>query len=252
MRSLSTFVKWSSAGLAPVALIVAPPVSANQNDAEYTTLSVTGVGYEKQETGYLQLGATTSVFALEASQAMQENAAVMQRLRSQLARFGVDDDDFKTGEFQFREATDPKFEGRASNAPHGFIVEHSLAITIRDADDAGLVMDALVGVGATNLLLRNQPRWWGSQGDVAPDVARSARQKAVDDAIAKAEDYAAALGMRVHRVAEIRDNSVSLVNGPIVVSGRRIASGPPTEISTNEQTVQASVAMQIELEPLSP
>ena len=221
-------------------LIAAVPLSQDAADSRLTTISVTGQGYDAQQTATVTIGAATGVFDTSASRAVAENARITARLREQLRRLRVDESDFRTGAFTMQQTLDP--EDRGDDRDHGFQVGHQLSITLRDPSKAGPVIDALVSAGATGLTFADST--WNV--DPSPEAARSARREAVADALARARDYATALNMKVRRVVTLQDRSVSVTHDPVPITAR-VAN--PTQIGISDQTVQASVALVVELEP---
>lgn len=216
--------------------------SIDDADERYTRLTLNGTGYAEQATEYVTLTAGTDTFSTSASRAMSENARDMASLRSKLARLGVAEADFQTGNFRFQQGRDPDDEDGSDRA-RGYIVEHQLNVTVRDVDNLGKAMDALVGAGAKNLSIN---RYWGYREEPSPESLKRARADAIRDAQAKADDYARALGMRIRRVVSVSDGGGYTRDrpAPAMIAARDVA----TQIDTRPATVLASVGMVFELE----
>ena len=114
---------------------------------------------------------------------------------------------------------------------------------IRDTDDAGQIVDALVRAGAKNLQIN---RHWGYMEQIDPRALRTARRLAIRDAMTKANDYAAALGMKVRRVVSVQDRHASVSDRPMPVA--RVPHDRRHRDRYGPKTVLASVGVEFELQ----
>jgi uncharacterized protein YggE len=232
---------WKLGALAAVPLLLGASMADGTTDPRYTRLTLSGEGYSEQVSEYVSVAAATQTWSSSASRAMDENARDMDRLRARLSQLGVDEADFSTADFRFQEAKDPDDDD--GDRADGFAVQHRLSIMIRDTDDAGQIVDALVRAGAKNLQIN---RHWGYMEQIDPRALRTARGLAIRDAMTKANDYAAALGMKVRRVVSVQDRHASVSDRPMPVA--RVAAYADTEIETRPKTVLASVGVEFELQ----
>lgn len=224
-----------------IPVLLGAAVSSEEAESPYTRLSLSGTGYASQTTEYVAVSAAAETFSTSASRAMSENASDMSRLRSRLGDLGVAKDDFRTANFNFQKGSDP--DDNDGDRAQGFIVQHQLAIIVRDPDKSGPIMDALVDAGAKNLSVN---RYYGYSQEVSPQALKDARARAIRDAQAKANDYAGALGMRVRRIVSINDQGGYAQDRPMPVPAARIDAAA-TSIETRPTTVLASVSMVFEL-----
>ena len=172
----------------------------------------------------------------------QNNARDMDRLRAKLADLGVAKADFRTAQFRLEEGRDPMDDD--GDRARGFSVQHQLTVMVRDTDNVGKVIDAMVSAGAKNVQVGN---YWGYSGDdVSPAKLKLARADAIKDAQTKANDYAIALGMKVRRVVSISDQGGYARHQPAPAARLDVAAG--TTIDTRPATILASVGMVFELE----
>jgi uncharacterized protein YggE len=223
-------------------LLIGATTADTDENSKFTRLSLSGVGQSEQVSEFVTIGAATETWSRSPSSAMQANASDMERLRSRLSQLGVAKADFRTSGFRFNKAGDPS--DHDGDRDDGFAVNHQLAIVIRDTEKVGRIMDALVDAGAKNLAV---DRGWGYSGDVDPGALKKARALAISDAMTKAEDYAAALGMKVRRVVSVEDRQAYANDRPMVMA-RIDAGASATQIETRPQTVLASVGIEFELE----
>jgi len=230
-------------------LLAAPVLISATSDSDRpkdTVLSVSGVGYgtaQGVETFTVQAGSRT--FSTYPARAMRDNAGVLEDLREELADKGIDKRDISTSNFEFRPGRDPEDD---DDPAMGYIASQQLVVFVRNPDQAGAVIEALIEAGATDVSVQNYRGWWG--GDRPPPAVEvAARKQAVADARKKADDYAAALGMRISRVVSVNDGGVRITGEPAPRATAAFAVDAPTKIDNGESAVVASVNMQFELAP---
>lgn len=238
---------WIALGAAP--MLIAATVaggSLSGTASDNTILTVAGEGYVASQSDYLTINAAAQNFSKDASRAVRDNAQTMERFRKTLRAAGVAERDITTANFQFAAGHDQK--DRDGDRDQGYNVTHQLSVTVRNPDEAGKVLDALVDDGAENITIHNRGHYYGRQVDAASQ--KKARASAVKDGLAKARDYAEALDMRIVRVVSVFDRGVRQTGEPVPAS--RVAfSTPETQIAQGESAVVASVGMEIELAPRS-
>jgi uncharacterized protein YggE len=225
------------------ALVVAPlligAVAADTPASLYTQLSVTGTGFAEQATEYVAVRAQTESFSTSPSRAVSDDARKMARLQNTLKRIGVAEEDFRTADFRFAKGHDPE-----DHDIPGYNVQHGLSVVVRDTDNVGPALDAMVEAGADGLSLE---RSYGYGRDTDPASLRRARAAAIRDAQAKAADYASALRLRIRRVVTIADGGGYVTDGPMPVA-RAVAADVSTQIESRPAAVRASVNVVFELE----
>lgn len=110
---------------------------------------------------------------------------------------------------------------------------------------ASAAINALAGAGVTRL---SGPDFGFSDADA---LRRKARADAVAKARAEADDYAAALGMKVARVLRVSERATggAFEGADIVVTGSRRGAIPPPVLLPGEQTISARVWIDYALVP---
>ena len=236
---------WIALGAAP--LLVAATVSGSNlpnGASDNTILTVAGEGYATSQSDYLTINAVAQNFSKYASRAVRDNAQTLDRFRKTLRAAGVADRDISTANFQFAAGHDPK--DRDGERDQGYNVAHQLSVVVRNPDEAGKVLDALVEDGAENITIQNRRHYYGGQVDASSQ--KKARETAIKDGVAKARDYADALEMRIVRVVSVSDRGVRQTGEPAPMA-RVAVSAAETHIEQGESAVVASVGMEIELAP---
>lgn len=235
---------WLALCAAP--LLMAATLSGDTDDnGDGTSLSVSGQGFSSQSAEILTISAGASSFSKHPSRAVRDNAAKLNRLRKELSDANIAPRDITTGRYNFARGRDPDDDDGRSDK--GYIAEQQLVVFVRDSDQAGAVLDALVEVGADDLSINNRFGVYGTE--LSEDVRADARKAAVADARSKGEDYAAALGMRIKRVISVQDRGVHMSGAP-APAVRTVTADMGTQIDNGERAVVASVAINFELEPL--
>lgn len=127
----------------------------------------------------------------------------------------------------------------------GYITNNQLAVTVRDLDAAGKVIDD--GVAAAGDAARLQGISFGID-DPTPFL-KEAREKAIADAKVRAETYAAAAGVKVGAILTIAESMSSGGPSPIL---RAPATGADaayeTPIQPGQTTVSVSVGVRFAIE----
>lgn len=159
---------------------------------------MTGVGEVRVKPDRAVISVGVEAEAPTAEKALRANSARMAEVMAALARLGVDEADIQTSDF----ALNPQFENRSNSGPLrivGFSVFNNLTVRVADLPRLGAVMDALVKAGANRI---NGVNFGVSMP--APHLAE-ARRLAVADARMRAETYAAAAGVTLGAVLDIRE-----------------------------------------------
>lgn len=198
-----------------------------------TRLSITGQGFDSQPATAIQIIAGVEAFAPRASDAVRRNADSLDQMRRALKRYGVSDKDFSTSALTLS----PTRRHERGESVEGFEVSHSLSVTFRKPEDAGMIIDRLVDAGATNI--RGPIMTW----DADPGSAARARKAAVTDAVDRANVYAKTLGMKVRRIVSINDSSGYRAPRPAAMN----VAVSTTRIDPADENVMVSVGVVFEL-----
>lgn len=159
------------------------------------TISVSGSGraFLTPDIAYISIGVHTE--NEDAAAAVASNNKQVQQVASALESFDIDPKDIQTTNFSIF----PRQEFDNNGKPLGitFIVDNSVYVTLRDIDKVGEVLDGAVKAGANSIS--------GIQFDVADrtEALTAARQAAVADAQAQAEELAQAAGVELGDVQSI-------------------------------------------------
>lgn len=195
-----------------------------------STIVVTGVGTASMEPNLakVELGVLTQ--ASKASDALQRNAEKMNAVIDALEAIGMSRGDMETSYFSLY----PVYSdyGEPSTIV-GYRVSNRIAVSTTDLSKVGEVIDTGVEAGANQV---SNVQLTFTEGSTK-ELGEQARQKAVEDANAKATTIANSLKIEIIGVAHVSEATISY--SPYWMDYRELASGTP--IIPGEATVTVSI-----------
>jgi uncharacterized protein YggE len=178
------------------------PTSGSGETKVTRTVTVNGSGkvYLTPDMAYVTIGVHTE--GDNAVKTVAENNAATQDVIDTLKSMKIDEKDIQTTNFSIS----PQKEYDQAGKPTGkvtYIVDNSVLVTVRDLSLIGDILDATVKSGANSIN--------GIQFDVADKekALSQARQAAVADAYAKAQELASAAGVSLGAVQTISEYTSS-------------------------------------------
>jgi len=235
----------AAAAFAVMATFASPQVAAAQDTptvqgVQGTLLSVSADGKSeaRPDMATLNLGVTTEGQTAQA--ALAENARRMQALTQALRRAGIAERDIQTSSVsvypqqQYRENQTPLITGYQAN--------NTVTAKVRNIDNTGRVIDAAVAAGGNTI---NGVMFQHADPDAQLDVAR---RNAIAEARRRAELYANALGMRVHRIVAVQEGGGYAPPIPMPMMERMAADGAAnTPVSPGQIETHVGVNVTFEL-----
>jgi uncharacterized protein YggE len=204
------------------------------------TMSVSGHGSVSMvpDTASVVLGVTTNETTL--SEAQAEATAAMEAIIAAVKAAGVEDRDIQTTNFSVNIIYDYDDSGYPTRII-GYEVSNQVAVKVRDLDSLGALLDAVVAAGANTI--------YGISFFVDdPSAANSqARQLAVEDALAKANELAAAAGLEVARVTYITE-SYSAPPAPYYAGAADAAAESAARVPIQAGSTEVAVDVQMSFE----
>ncbi len=222
----------AATGLTPAAAQTAAVPAGLELRAGETLLQVEATGTDRRRPDVMTLSAGVVTTGGTAVEAAESNARAATRLVEAVRGQGIAPADVRTRELSVQ----PRFaRGRevSDDEPPrilGYVARNTVELRLRDLSRAGAIIGVLYAAGANAV---NGPSFALADDR---DALRSARQDAVAAARREAEDYAAALGMRVARVLRVSERSARVGgDASIIVTGSRMAAPPvePGELNTD-------------------
>jgi uncharacterized protein YggE len=237
--------------LAIVGLVGCSPGTTLQGDIEGINISsqqegiwVTGQGKVTAVPDIVALRLGVEAQEVSVAEAQTQAAEAMDRVMSALTENGVAKKDIQTQYFSIRQVT--RWDRvKEEETVIGYRVTNTVTAKIRDIDKAGAIIDAVAEAGGDLARVNSI----GFSIDDPSDYYEEAREKAMADAKAKAEQLAELADVTLGRPTYISTGiQVSpIVRGAVAVD-EALAPAPETPISPGEMeislTVQVGYAIQ--------
>lgn len=223
--------------LRKIFLVAALAVPAVVHAGEITVQG-RGVVEQAPDMATLTLGARFQAYT--AREAMSEVNKRTQAAIAIMEELGVEARDMKTGNLYLNPVWEHGNNRIDVARIKGYEAGNQLTVRIRDLSILGSALDEMVsdGVNAFNGL---------SFGLQEPsDALNAARQKAIQNAIAKAELYAEAAGVSLGKIIAINEGGVSSPQ-PRLMARAEMAMDSGVPISAGELSTQATVTMVFEI-----
>ena len=231
-----------------VALAIATPVLAQTSPSfasgQPGIISISGEGEinAAPDMAFINSGVVTT--AKTAREALTQNTVAMANLVLLLTNSGIDERDIQTSNFSV--SPQYSYNSTSNNSPPkivGYRVSNSLSVAVRDLNILGDIIDRAVSVGANSI---NSVSF---ALDDPSSLLAEARNKAMANAIGKAQLYAAAANVELGRIRLISENAGFMPQPQAEYDMVRMAAkASPVPMQAGELTYRATVSVQWELE----
>ena len=205
-----------------------------------TLLSVSASGEASRAPDVATASAGVVTQAADANAAMRANAAQMTRVIAAIRAAGVAERDIQTTGINIH----PTYRHVENEEPRisGYSANNSVSLKVRDIAKLGEVLDALVASGANNV---SGPSFGIDQPEAVYDEAR---RKALEQARARADMYAEALGLRVRRIVSISEGGRMSPPQPMyAMRAMAMDASESTPVAPGENTLTANLEIVFEL-----
>jgi len=208
--------------------------AATPTAADVNARSITVVGNGevkiKPDIAYIVFGVETTNANLSAAQS--ENATKMTAVLDKLKSLGIAEKDLQTVGYSVY----PRYD-KEQGAPTGYSVHNGVRATVRDINKLGGTIDAAVAAGANQVM--------GISFDLADkaQAMQQAREVAVNDARAKAEQYAKLINGTLGLVLTVNES----VSTPVFDTTARTAAGAAPMADTPIQTGEGSITLTVQI-----
>ncbi|MBZ6377060.1 hypothetical protein B5C34_06840 [Pacificimonas flava] len=233
------------AATAATLALAAQPAAAQDIDIPITQgatlLTINAQGEVRAVPDIATVSAGVITRSATAEAALADNRARMNRVIEALRDAGIERRDIQTQQLHLN----PQYRYEENRTPtiDGYQAQNQVSVKIRDLDDTGPVLDALVAVGANQF---NGPSFGIDDPSAAQDEAR---RDAMRKARERADLYAAAAGLSVARIVSISEGGTSMPTPRPVRTMARVESADvaPTPVESGELNLSASVTVLYEL-----
>ena len=169
---------------------------------------------------------------------MAENNSKASRIIAAIKGAGVADNDVGTSAFNVSAQRDYRQDGPDNVV--GFQVTNTVAVTMRDIDAVGDVLQAALDAGANNV------HGFALGVDDEDALRQEARVKAIEDARARAQVMADAAGVTLGAATSISETSVGVPTTRLAFDSAAAEGAVPIEPGELELTVTVQVVFAIE------
>jgi len=235
----TTTVRKIAAGLIALTLAggiaAALPAEAATTATRYVT--VNSEGSIKVTPDAVRLNANVSFVAGSNKEALAKVSTVGAAVRAALTKSGILKGDIATQSITVY--PEYNYTQDKGSVLIGYRGSQSFVVTIKNAENAGAVVDAVVAAGGNELQIQG----------VTPFIldsskaTESARANAVKNAKAKATSYAKLLDTKLGRVNYLIENSSPVSYPPVLAMGKA-ADSEATVVDLGEQDVTVSITIQ--------
>lgn len=224
---------------AALATVQTAAQSAPERTEEPRRISVSGEGRVEAvpDMATIVLGVTQE--AREAGAAMRATSQAAAKVHERLAGFGIQPRDIQTQ----RLTLNPIWSNQSPSASSperaritGFAASNAISVRVRDLDNLGAVLDAVIDAGANDF---NGLTFSVQDPDT---LIEEARANAVADAIARAGQLAAAAGVALGPVQSITEQGMGRPQ-PMMMMEMAASRGGDVPVAGGEVTLTVSVAM---------
>ena len=211
------------------------PAEAATTATRYVTVNSEGI--IKVTPDAVRLNANVSVVAGSNKEALAKTSTAATTVRAALTKAGILKGDIATQSISVY--PEYNYTQDKGSVLIGYRGSQGFVVTIKNAENAGTVIDAVVAAGGNDLQIQG----------VTPFVldsssaTESARANAVKNAKAKATSYAKLLDAKLGRVNYLVENS-SPVSYPTVMAMAKSAESDATVVDLGQQDVTVSITIQ--------
>lgn len=235
-------IKLFSAGLlASVLAFTAGCGGETHNDKPSGTLiSISAQGEASRTPDIADISAGVVTEAENSEEAMQANAEQMEKLMKAIRKADIEDKDVQTSGISLMPRYD--YQPNRERQILGYQARNTVSIKVRKLDELSKVIDALAAAGANQI---HGPSF--SIGEPEPLLAE-AREKALQQARARAESFAKALDTKVLRIVSISEGSHGGMPRPMMRAEMAAAKdSASTPVAPGESSVSVNLELVFEL-----
>ena len=211
------------------------PANAATTATRYVT--VNSEGAIKVTPDAVRLNANVSVVAGSNKDVLAKTSTSAAAVRAALTKSGIAKGDIATASITVY--PEYNYTQDKGSVLVGYRGSQSFVVTIKNAENAGAVVDAVVAAGGDDLQIQGVTPFVLDSSN----ATESARANAVKNAKAKATSYAKLLGTKLGRVNYLVENS-SPVNYPPMMAMAKSADSSATVVDLGQQDVTVSITIQ--------
>ncbi len=185
---------------ARAASAAAPTATTQTNASDRPTIVMSGSGEATTVPDQLTFSVDVRKTATNVSTALNQASRTTRAVLEAVAAQGVDREDVQTTGLDIHATYD--YSGEGAPVITGYAVSQRMSVLVRSLPDSGDAISAAAAAGGNAIRLHGVKLRVGDE----PGLLRKARDAAIADARAKAEQYAAASGQSLGEVLSVRES----------------------------------------------
>ena len=217
------------------ALVALGSIAAAPAQAASRYITVNADGTVKVAPDAVRINGTVSIIGANSKDALSTASSAMSKVRAALTSNGIASKDLSTQSLTVY--PEYNYTQDKGSVLIGYRASQSFIAIVRNAKNAGAVVDAAVAAGGDALQVNGVTPFISD----ASAATESARAEAVKKAKAKATSYAKLLGIKLGKVNFLTENSAPSYT-PIMA--KATAADGSTEVDLGQQDVTVSITIQ--------
>ncbi len=224
-----------------ISLIILFTLSActtvSANPPQPNTLSVSGMGTAKGSPDIATVNIGVMTRNDDPTKAVNENNGKMNAIMGAMKELGIETKDIQTTNFSIRAEQQYDQKGKITNVT--YVANNSVSITVRDLNKIGDVLGKSVSSGANSI--------HGVNFSVSdPEKLQTqARDKAMANAKAKAEQMAKAAGTTIDKVMTISEVSYNTPPQPLALNAAAVRADAVESVPVSAGQFEVSVQVSV-------
>jgi len=221
-----------------LAFVLGNQSGGNSNLANPQSLTFSATGYSQVVPDAIKLSVTATVIKKSSALALSDLAKTADQVREVLTANQVSTDDFSSTNLSLIPEYSYGLNGVRSFI--GYRASQNFEITLKDSDNAGVVIDKLVAAGRDNLQIGSISSYL-----LDPSAAiEAARADAMKQAKAKAQSYAQLADLKLGRILTINESSDQSPQ-PMMLAKSDSGAGTSFDMGTQKLSVTTVISWEL-------
>lgn len=222
-------------------LVLACTTIGKAQDENPRVISVTGQGKASVSPDMATINTGVISEAKTAGEALILNSATMKKIMAVLTEMKIEARDVQTSNFSVNPVYSRDPQRRSAPQVTGYQVSNTVRVHVRRLDQLGSILDALVTSGSNRI---NGVSFGVEDQEGA---LKDARTRAISNAMDRANQYAAAAGVKVVAVRSISEQPAQIPRPPMMGRMAMAEAGSAVPIATGELDFNVSVNVVFDL-----
>lgn len=218
-----------------MALVTGCATSPSAKDSRNRIMEVTGIGTVKLEPDIVTINIGVQSRSADAGEALKQNTQKAQGIIDTLLGLGVENKDIQTRNFNIYQQEDTRYPEENTEKTITYVVENTVAITVREIDSLGEILSKVVDEGANTI---NSIRFDLEDREAA---MAEARKLAIADAKAQAEAITETAGVTLGPIQSIDVESSGSIVPRAAYAADDAMGGGDVPISGGTMSIKVSV-----------